>query len=77
MTHRPGRIWGVDMTRLSIILAAGALIVVGAFYLGNRWDDAKDADVKTKTLERVNDADVSKGDAKDDLDWVRDFVDGL
>lgn len=65
------------MTKIAVIFGAVALIIGGAFYLGTRYDATEDADAKTETLERVNDADVSKGSAKLDDAWNRQFIDGL
>jgi len=58
-------------------LLAFLAVLAGAVYVGTRLDDADDANAKTETLERVQNADVSKGDAKEDRDWILDFVDGL
>lgn len=59
-------------------IALVVLLIVGAaFYFGTRWDDASDANARADTLERIDNADVSKGDAKADRDWVNDFIDGL
>ena len=68
------------MTRLYIAIAVLVLlaaIIAGSVYIGRQWDSVDDEKAKTETLERVQNADVSKGDAKDDRAWVNDFLDGL
>lgn len=65
------------MIRIGIVVIPMVLLVGAAFYVGSRWDDARDARGATDTLERIDDADISKGNADDDRNWVADFIDGL
>lgn len=65
------------MTRLAIVVGLLTAIAVGGFFIGQRWDDARDAKREADTLERILDADTSTGDADADRNWVSDFVDGL
>jgi len=68
------------MIRLYIAFAAVlglGLLIAGSIYIGTRWDDAADANAKSETLERTQNADVSKGNANEDRNWVNGFLDGL
>lgn len=65
------------MTRLYVAVAgiiAFAALIGAAVFVGIRWDDAADANAKTETLERIQDADVSEGNATADDAWLRDFL---
>jgi hypothetical protein len=63
--------------RLGFGLIALALLIVGSVYVGIQWDRADDERARADTLERIENADTSKGDAADDIDWVKRFLDGL
>jgi hypothetical protein len=65
------------MIRIGIALGVLIIVVVGSVYVGMRWDDKSDEKAKVDTLERIQDADTSKGDTEDDRSWVLDFVDRL
>ena len=68
------------MTRFYTIIAALVLLMAswgGFYYFGTRADAEDDERRRADTLERVNNADTSKGNADDDRNWVRDFVDSL
>jgi hypothetical protein len=69
--------WLSGTTAGRIVLAIGAAILalIGAFFLGRRAQQKKieiDAlEAQVETFGRMNDADVSRGDAADDLDWLQ------
>lgn len=71
----PVWILGIFSNPLTRKIAAG-LVVVGAIFLAGYKKamdrtKAKTAKAKDETNERINDADVGKGDADADREWLR------
>ena len=63
------------IARAALVLALAGGLLASAYYLGwaNRGarEDARDAESYRRTMEAIEDADVSRGDPVDDLEWLR------
>lgn len=60
-----------------VALLIGAIAGLGGIYAKGRADAAakarlREAEARNEANERINDADVSRGDAAADADWLRD-----
>jgi hypothetical protein len=65
------------MIRIGIAIGALVVIIACAFFVGTNWNKANEEQRKAETLQRIQDADVSKGNENDDRNWLSDFLGGL